>query len=368
MCMYDAIVALQRLPDPFAAQQAIAVGLTQRVLERLVRHGDITRVRRGLFRRTTAHDQKLERWIRIREDHLARARVALLAHPHHAVSHITAAAVYDWPVSLHPDASVHLTGLTVEPRSRRVADRFLHHSDSIINEVEMVDGIPALVRPRTVADCLRTIRPASGVAIADAVLRRAETTRLDVEQVLDTQRHWLGRPQAVRSLQLVDPRRESWLESCSFVTLFELGIEMPVPQVEVFDSAYRFVGRVDGLWIADATVAEADGAGKYLIPAGESDAPTGRAAAERVVAERKRERELIDLRLEVVRWDREEILHQAGEVAARVRGARRAGDISRFRGHLRVDGAWVNLASRQTSTDLRGSGCLDAVWRDPDTA
>ena len=353
--MYDVTAALLRLPDPFGTQQALAEGLTQHVMERLVRNGDIIRVGRGLFRRKAPAAPNVERWMRIREDHLARARVALLAHPHHAASHVTGAAVYAWPVHLHPEARVHLTALTVEPRSRRIADRFLHHSDSIINEVESFDGVPALSRARTVADCLRTMRPASAVAIGDAALRDGSTTRLDVESVLDSQRHWLGRPRGRRSLALVDPRRETWLESYSFVTLFELGIELPLPQVEVFNSAYRLVGRVDGLWIAGATAAEADGAGKYLIPATGSEAPSGRAAAARVVAERSRERALIDLGLQVVRWDTDEIQHDADEVARRVHAARRIGDIARFRGHLRVDGAWLDLSGHRLSSESRSN-------------
>ncbi len=349
--MFDALPVLLTLPDPFTTEQAIAAGLTQHVVERLVRNGDVLRVRRGLFRRPPTSDVAGERWMQIRRDHLTRARLALLAHPNHALSHRTAAVAFGWPVSLHPDALVHLTALTVEPRSRRIADRYLHHSDSIVNDVEMVDGLRVLTRDRTVADCLRSMRAASAVAIADAALRERSTTRLHVERVLAAQRRWLGRPAAKRSLRLLDPRRETWLESYSFVTLFELGIELPFPQVEVFDASYRFVGRVDGLWIADATVAEADGLGKYLLPGANSDQLSGRSAAEWVVAERRRERGLIDLGLQVVRWDTDEIRHDKDTVARRVRATRRIGDISRFRGHLRLDGAWLDLSEHLLSRE-----------------
>jgi len=190
--MFDALPVLLTLPDPFTTEQAIAAGLTQHVVERLVRNGDVLRVRRGLFRRPPTSDVVGERWMQIRRDHLTRARLALLAHPNHALSHRTAAVAFGWPVSLHPDALVHLTALTVEPRSRRIADRYLHHSDSIVNDVEMVDGLRVLTRDRTVADCLRTMRAASAVAIADAAVREGPTTTLQVERVLAAQRHWLG--------------------------------------------------------------------------------------------------------------------------------------------------------------------------------
>ncbi len=341
--MYDVTATLLGLPDPFSTTQALDAGLTQNVMERLVRNGNITRVRRGLFRKSPAPDPEVDRWARIRGDHLARTRVAILAHPDHAASHLTAAALYAWPVRLHPATLVNLTAVFVQPRSRRIADRFLHHSDSITNNVVQVQGLPVLDAARTVADCLRSMRAPSAVAIADAALREGSTTRQHVEEILAAQRHWRGRPGAIRALPFVDPRRESWLESYSFMALAERDIEPPIPQVEVFDASYNFVGRVDGMWIQDATVAEADGLTKYLIPGCDDTAPSGRSAAERVVAERKRERLLLDVGLEVVRWDTQEMLHEVDRVAGRVRSARGRGDIRRFRGHLRVDGTWLNL-------------------------
>ena len=49
------------------------------------------------------------------------------------------------------------------------------------------------------------------------------------------------------------------------VALHGLGIDLPTPQIEVFDESGRFVGRVDGMWMAEGTVAEADGEGKYVL-------------------------------------------------------------------------------------------------------
>jgi len=43
----------------------------------------------------------------------------------------------------------------------------LHHSDSIPNDVEPVNGLSSLTSARTVADCLRSHRAAVSVAIAD---------------------------------------------------------------------------------------------------------------------------------------------------------------------------------------------------------
>jgi len=56
-----------------------------------------------------------------------------------------------------------------------------------------------------------------------------------------------------------------------------------------------------------------------------------------------------------VRWDTDEIQHDADEVARRVHAARRIGDIARFRGHLRVDGAWLDLSGHRLSRESRSN-------------
>lgn len=341
--MHNVTTALGELPDLFTTQTAMAAGISHHVLRRLVRHESIIRVQSGIYRQPQpdAPGPAQERWARIHQEHTMRARAALQAHPFHALSHRSGALVFGWPVSLHPDEPVHLTALHVEPRSRRADGKVLHHSDSIINEVVEVDGLRLLSHERTVADCLRTMTPANGVAVADGALRCGATDLLAVEGSLAGMRRWRGRPRANAALRLVDPRRETWLESFSFVALHSLGIDLPTPQVEVFDEMGRFVGRVDGMWIADGTVAEADGQGKYLLGTPDGGGASGEDAARRVVAEKVREDDLRDLGLEMVRWGTLEIRRSLETVAGRVDSARARGDIRRFRGRLRVDGQWI---------------------------
>ena len=338
--MYDSTAALAALPDVFTAQTAMAAGISHHVLRRLVRHESIIRFQSGVYGQPLADEQE-ERWARIHHEHTVRARAALQAHPDHALSHRSGALVFGWPVSLRPDEPVHLTALHVEPRSRRVDGKVLHHSDSIINDVVELDGLRLLTPARTVADCLRTMTAANGVAVADGALREGATDLLAVERSLDGMRRWRGRPRANAALRLVDPRRETWLESFSFVALHGLGIDLPTPQVEIFDEWGRFVGRVDGMWIADGTVAEADGRGKYLLGSPDGDGASGEDAARRVVAEKIREDDLRDLGLEMVRWGSREVRHRPEILARRVDSARARGDIGRFRGRLRVNGRWI---------------------------
>lgn len=335
--MYDVTPALAALPDVFTTQTALGAGISHHVLRRLVRHESIVRFQSGVYGRPHALDLGEVRWMRIHREHVARSRAALQAHPHHALSHTSAAVAFGWPVSLHPDEPVHLTALHVQPRSRRVVGLVLHHSDSIINAVVEAGGLRLLTHSRTVADCLRTMRTANSVAVADGAIRQGETDLAAVRRSLDSMRRWSGRPKANAALPLIDPRRETWLESFSFVTLHGLGIELPTPQVVVYDEWGRFVGRVDGMWIAEGVVAEADGLGKYLLGASDGAGASGEDAARRVIAEKGREDDLRGAGLNVVRWSAQEMRCSPELVARRVEAARSNGDIRRFRGQLRVD-------------------------------
>ena len=348
--MYDVSPALAVLPPSFTTLEAVAAGISRRVLSRLTRRGQLTHAHRGVYQQNPIEQGAAERWQFLEIEYLERSRAALLAHPGHALSHQSAAFAMGLPVLVHPAMSVHLTALTVQPRSRRVEGTVLHHSDSITNDAVEVDGLRLLTPDRTVADCLRTMRPANGVAIADQAVRSGVTTLRDVSVLIGAQRRWRGRPRAAAALDLVDPRRETWLESYSFVTLQELEVELPTPQVEVFDEWGRMVGRVDGMWIADGVIGEADGKGKYLMGLTDDDGSSGRAAALRVVEEKVREDALRALGLEFVRWDTEQIRHRPLEVARSVAAARRRGDLGRFTGRLRQGDRWLDLSEHLAGT------------------
>lgn len=348
--MRDVDEVIAALPDPFTTAAARAFGISDDVLARLDRSGRVRRVARGIYRQVEMGAPP-DDWGAVARDHLARARVALEAHPTHVLSHRTAALALGLPVRLHPDMPVDLTAITVQPRSRRVADRFLHHSDSLVNEVVVKGEWRLLPVERVVADCLRTLPTPSSVAIADAAVRDGLTPLDSVRETLEMQRRWVGRPRGLAAMRLIDPRRESWLESFSFVTLTTYGIPLPEAQVEVYDGRGRFVGRVDGMWIERGTVAEADGRSKYLL---EADANAGAAPAtvnERIVAEKCREDALRALGLEVVRWDTEAITRVPEAVADRVRDVWQRGDIRRFTGRLQVR-RWP--AARRSEHPLAG--------------
>jgi hypothetical protein len=177
----------------------------------------------------------------------------------------------------------------------------------------------------------RTLPLTASVPVVDAVLHRRWATGPQLAGYLEVQRRWAGMPRARLALSMADGRRETWLESYSFVRLVRLGVPAWRAQVIVVDGGGQLLGRVDGLWEDCAVVAEVDGRGKYLDG---TLGPSGETAASAVIAEKVREDAIRDLGLEVVRWDLAEVLQRPQQLAARIGRARARGSRTRFSGRV----------------------------------
>lgn len=293
--------------------------MTQAQLIELVQTGDARRVAHGQYR-IRQPPATGEPWEVTVQDHLDRLEVALRRFPGHVASHASAAVAHGLELLISPDSLVELTCLAREPRSRREGDVILHHCDDNDVPVTEVHGMPVTTLARTVADTMRTRGLGHGTALLDSVRRQELVTLDDVVSVLHGQRHWRGRPKALAGVTLSDPRRETWLESYSFVRLHELGIPIPMAQPCITDPDGLFVGRPDGLLSEDGVILEADGTGKYFLD-GLPDESVEETARRKLEEERMRHVRLESLGLRGVRWTPAEILRQAEMVAGRVRGA-----------------------------------------------
>ena len=313
------------LPFYFTRRQARERGISDFRLAGMVRRGEIRRVRSGLYSRDgPGLDDPVQR----SEVHEVAARAALTHHASGFVaSHLTAAAVHRLPLPLGPTGWVHVTAVESTQRSREAPGVWVHHADSTPTEFIEVDGLRVTTVARTIADCLRGWGPRVSVPIADAALHRRLLVGEDIVAMLDRQRRWRGRPRALRTLPLIDGRRESWLESYGFVLFDEWAITLPEPQVVVVDRFGGAVGRVDGAWLEDATVVEFDGLGKYTMPIEEVVDPS---MVWRV--EKRRYDGMGNLGLERVRFGLEDLLHHGASVRAVIRARRAAGSRSRFSG------------------------------------
>lgn len=156
---------------------------------------------------------------------------------------------------------------------------------------------------RTVVDLAREESFRSAVVVADAALRRGlQLSSLD--EVVTRCSAWPGLTSARHVLGFADGLAESVLESISRVAYPICAIPMPELQVEVLVDD-RLVARVDNLWRDANLVGEADGEGKY-------------GSTRNLYAEKRRQDELEELGLEVVRWGWDEAWRPRGQLDVKV--------------------------------------------------
>jgi hypothetical protein len=335
------------LPAVFTYAQAIAAGYTRHQITNRRRTGRWLALRRGVYccRETLEDATAGDRLVL----HAAAARAA---NPSAALvdSHITAAARWSLPMPLPamkawawPKAA--LTDGDIAHSTRIEEEVVIQVATLWPGEVRQSPEGPLTAPARTAADCLRHYGAEIAVPIADAAIQGGLTTARAVAEVLARQATWPYAGRASHSLPLVDGRRETWLESVSAVRLWAGGIELAEPQVEIYDAVGTFVARVDFLWPGEATVGEADGAGKYamtdwpdLAAARPDDLREAQLNAVRRVVRQEKAREdaLRELGLEVVRWSTAELLGRTGDVVRRVARARARGDARRFTGQVRA--------------------------------
>ncbi|HKF89513.1 MAG TPA: type IV toxin-antitoxin system AbiEi family antitoxin domain-containing protein, partial [Propionibacteriaceae bacterium] len=216
-------------------------GYTPGELSRLVRTGDLTRIRRGCYgpAQTESPDP-------IEQHHrLVRATFPLVA-PDAVVSHVSAAVLHGLPLFATPLIRVQLTRAEIPGGKARSAIQ-LHAASLDASEVAVIDGISVTTLPRTVADLARSLSFEQAVVSGDAALRLG-LSRVEVEDGLLRMRRWPGVVQARRVIRFLDGRSESPGESRSRVGFLTSGIPSPEPQYEVHDERGRLIARTDFAW------------------------------------------------------------------------------------------------------------------------
>ncbi|SDT43231.1 Transcriptional regulator, AbiEi antitoxin, Type IV TA system [Friedmanniella luteola] len=285
---------------PVLTRDLLAAGYSPAEVARLVRSGELVRLRRGAYR--TAAD--LEPDAETRHRQLLLATVPLLA-PDSVLSHRSAAVVLGLPV-VGALGRVEITRSSVTSGKVRGAVH-LRAAPLPDDEVTSVDGWQVTTPARTVVDLARTLPLGPAVAAGDAALR-AGTSVEEVESVLASSAGRPGLAAARRACRSLDGRSESAGESLSRVVLHRLGLPPSGLQHEVRSADGALVGRCDFVWEEQRTLGEFDGRVKYgrlLRP--------GQRAEDVLWAEKLREDALRDLGWQIVRWtwadlDREIVL------------------------------------------------------------
>jgi hypothetical protein len=316
------------LPLVFTRQQALRLGVTPNAASWRPAHGHWQTLRRGAFCRAGTYERANPE-----DRHLLRGLAALAIDGRvESISHLTAAMAYAWPGPLDLDEE---PWFSISPSPRRPTRR---RSGVVRQVAELPDGHVwrfddlTLTSPaRTVADCLRHFPARVSVPIADAAAREG-VDLVAVRRILDWQAGWPYAARGRRSAELVDGRRESWLESVSALAHHELGLPTALPQAVILDERGREVARVDFLWAEQGVIGEADGWAKY----GDPDlGPPGSYSLEVVRAEKEREDRLRDLGYEVVRWGTSDALSPHRGLGGRLARAFARAEPRRVRGAYR---------------------------------
>ena len=323
--------AWEALPQPFLAREAHAAGLSSNSIAGALRRRQIITVAPSLY-------AVCKLWVDLtpQQLHLAMARAGSASVDTAVVSHLSAALVHGLPHPLGPLGPVSLTLPSSSRTAARDDWRRVLDGELPTAHVTEVSGIPVTTADRTVIDCFRQLRLRDALAVADGALRSGLAHVGGLQDMRVFQSRWPGVTKADAGLALADARRESWLESASVATACQLGFSVPRSQVWIHHLDGRLIGRVDFVWAQAGVVGEADGRGKYLGTYARSDWDAEE-AADHMLAERDRERELESVGLAVARWDTRAVLGGGDGLVKALREAGRRADPGRIRCLWRQD-------------------------------
>ncbi|MGK5115284.1 type IV toxin-antitoxin system AbiEi family antitoxin domain-containing protein [Geodermatophilus sp. CPCC 205506] len=284
---------------------ALAEGLSDGELARLVRRGDLERLQRGAY---LAPGTDVERHRLV-----VAATVAGLRRPG-VVSHTSAAVLHGLPLWGTSTTRVHL--IRRPPAAGSGSARVhLHVARLPDDQVTVVDGVLVTDVARTVVDLARTLPFEPAVVAADAALAARTVVPASLTACLADMGPVPGARRAARVLQFADGRSGSVGESRSRVLIRRIGLPAPELQVRVERPDGSVVGRSDFGWHAQRTLGEFDGRVKYgrlLRP--------GQDPGDAVFEEKLREDEMRDAGWQMARWTWGD-LDRPGVVGARLHRA-----------------------------------------------
>lgn len=288
--------------------ELLLTGHSDTEIRTMLRRGTLRRLASGRYTAAQTYDA-------LHPDLQYRLRVlAVAAATDAVVSHISAAALHRLPLVGVDLGVVHLTR-PGRGGARASSSRQLHAGDLPVEHRTAVDAVAVTTVARTIVDLSRTVATRSVVVAADAALNREAVAWSEVLAAVEQARWHPGVGRAWRTLAHVDSRSESPGETLTRMVLADQGIGGLDLQVVVRDERRRFVGRTDLGVLGDGVLIEFDGKikyGKLLEP--------GQTIEDVILAEKKRERGLIELGWIVIRVDWEDLRHPQ-QLARRVRAA-----------------------------------------------
>jgi predicted transcriptional regulator of viral defense system len=273
-------------------REALAFGLSQEEIQRLLDHGAWVRIRRGAYAagdtwESMTHEQR----------HAVTSHAVVRSLGDRAVlGHTSAAIAHGLPVWGVDLSSVHVVRGARGHGSRREAGVVHHASQLPDGHVTEIGDLQVTTPARTVVDLARTVGFESAVVTMDAALHAGLVTPDDLRELMTWQLDWPGSRAAGRAVAFADGLAESVAESRGRVRMGEAGLPAPELQVNIYDDRGQLVGRGDMVFRDQQTIGECDGRLKYRA------ATAGRPLEEVLWEEKRREDALRALGWEVVRF------------------------------------------------------------------
>jgi hypothetical protein len=241
-------------------------GLTVSQFRSGIQHGDLVRVRRGVYATRRFISKATGNAVLWQVLQVASA-VSGQSAPAAVASHQTAALIHGIALFEAPDAGI--VCLTRPPGGYRGGGMpGVRFYSAVLPSAHLASGygIKLTTAARTVVDLARSLPYLEGVASADSALHQRLTTKAELRRALTDCASWAGIGQARRVVEFSNERAESVFESAARVIFAEAGLTPPQLQIDIVDDAFRFIGRVDFLWQEHQTIVEADGMEKYEDP------------------------------------------------------------------------------------------------------
>lgn len=242
--------------------QLHAAGIGKSQVRFLTSTGDLVQLRRGVYATRKAVDDASKDPRRRHFLQVAAVQAVIggdTVASHHSAARLLGLDMLDPP----PEATVTVTRPPATRGNARRLDGVVLHSAHVPDWQRVGrPGAKITNAARTVIDIARTSPFRAGVAIADCAVRLDQTSQPELVVIVQACKGWPGVERARQVVEFCDGNAESVLESCARVAFADHGLEPATLQAEIaVGSRRRF--RVDFCWPRYATIAEADGLGKY---------------------------------------------------------------------------------------------------------
>lgn len=237
--------------------EALAAGIDDKALRRLIRTGALVRIRQGAYALQPMWDQADG----VRRQELLTIAVLRQYGDHVALSHASAVVAYGMPTWGLDLSDVHLTHL--EGGGRKTSKIVHHHGTCLVNDMSRWRGGWITSPTRTVLDVAMTARPEAAVVVASELLRQELTTMPAIVQLDATRAKWPHSLGTHVVIHLADGRYESVGEARSAYFFWAWGLPRPIPQWRVYRLNGSLLARVDFAWPKYRLFCEFDGRIKY---------------------------------------------------------------------------------------------------------